>query len=295
MWSSRHRGFEMSKEESFFEGADGRKIFTYRWLPAGPVRAVLQVAHGMGEHALRYRSPLQPLLDAGIAIYANDHRGHGRTAADKNALGDFGPGGFAALVDDMARLSVMVRKENPGKKLILLGHSIGSFAAQIHVVEHSDLTDGLVLSGSAALDKLQAPRGGLAAIGEGMGKTRTPFDWLSRDETEVDRYIADPLCGFTANEASRNSMLTSGAVAIDPKSLAGIRHDLPIYVFAGDKDPINADLTRLLPLVERYRNAGITHITTDFYAGGRHEMLNETNRDEVVANLRNWIERIIAK
>jgi alpha-beta hydrolase superfamily lysophospholipase len=278
-------------DDSFtFDAADGRKIFTYRWLPSGPVRGVLQVSHGMGEHALRYRVPLQPLLDAGIAIYANDHRGHGKTATNKNELGDFG-----GLVDDMARLTKIAHGEHPDKKLVLLGHSMGSFAAQIYVVDHSDLIDGLVLSGSAAFDLLQAPRGGLRSVGEGMGKTRTPFDWLSRDEKEVDAYIADPLCGFTVNDASRNSMFAAGAVAVDPKQLARIRKDLPLYIFAGDKDPINADLTRLRPLVERYRDAGIADITTDFYPDGRHEMLNETNRDEVVCNLQNWLERVLAK
>jgi len=282
-------------DDSFtFDAADGIKVFTYRWLPSGPVRGVLQVSHGMGEHALRYRVPLQLLLDDGIAIYANDHRGHGKTATSKSALGDFGAAGFAGLVDDMARLSGIARREHPAKKLVLLGHSMGSFAAQIYVVEHSQLIDGLVLSGSAAFDMLQAPSGGLRAIGEGMGKTRTPFDWLSRDEKEVDAYIADPLCGFTVNDASRNSMFAAGAVAVDPKQLARIRKDLPLYIFAGDKDPINADLTRLRPLVERYRAAGIADITTDFYHDGRHEMLNETNRDEVVADLRGWLDRTVA-
>lgn len=276
-----------------FEAADGRKIFTYRWLPSGPVRGVLQISHGMGEHALRYRKPLQPLLDAGIAIYANDHRGHGRTATNRSELGDFGAAGFAGLVDDMARLTKVARGEHPAKKLVLLGHSMGSFAAQIYVVEHSALIDGLVLSGSAAFDLLQAPRGGLRSVGESMGKTRTPFDWLSRDETEVDAYIADPLCGFTVDDASRNSMFAAGAVAVDPKQLAKIRKDLPLYIFAGDKDPINADLTRLTPLVERYRAAGISDITTDFYHDGRHEMLNETNRDEVVRNLLNWLDLVL--
>ena len=273
-------------------GADGTKIFTYRWRPDGPVRGVLQVSHGMGEHALRYREPLRRLVDSGIAIYANDHRGHGRTSPD--SLGDYGPGGFAALVDDMAVLSRRIRAEHPGKKLVLMGHSMGSFAAQIYVAEHSDLIDGFVLSGSAAFEKLQAPRpGGLASIGEGMGKTRTPFDWLSRDEKEVDKYIADPLCGFTVNEAGRNSMFAAAAPALDPAKLATIRRDLPMYIFAGDKDPINADLTRLTPLVERYRGLGIRDVATDFYVGGRHEMLNETNRAEVVANLKAFIDRVI--
>jgi alpha-beta hydrolase superfamily lysophospholipase len=280
-------------EEFWFEGRDGTRLFAYRWLPSQPARGVLQIAHGMGEHALRYREPLQPLLDHGIAIYANDHRGHGKTSP--NTLGDFGPGGFATLVDDMAVLSRLIRNENPGKKLILMGHSMGSFAAQIYVAEHSALIDGYALSGSAAFEKLQAPRpGGLASVGEGMGKTRTPFDWLSRDEAEVDKYIADPLCGFTVNEAGRNSMFAAAAPALDPAKLATIRKDLPMYIFAGDKDPINADLTRLTPLVERYRALGIRDLSTDFYPGGRHEMLNETNRAAVVANLQTWIDRVIA-
>jgi alpha-beta hydrolase superfamily lysophospholipase len=286
----------MGNEDTFtFEGADGAKIFTYRWLPSVPVRGALQVSHGMGEHSLRYRKPLQPLIDAGIAVYANDHRGHGRTARSKSELGDFGPSGFAGVVDDMARLSRLIREENSAKKLILMGHSMGSFAAQIYVVDYSDLIDGFILSGSAAFDMLQNPRGGLSTIGEVMGKTRTPFDWLSRDEKEVDAYIADPLCGFTVNDQSRTSMFAAGAAAVDPKALARIRKGLPFYIFAGDKDPINADLTRLWPLVERYKAAGVTDIATDFYRGGRHEMLNETNRAEVVANLKNWIERVIAK
>lgn len=281
----------MAEDGFWFQGNDGTKLFAYRWLPPGPVRGVLQVSHGMGEHALRYREPLAPLIDSGIAVYANDHRGHGRTSPD--TLGDFGPGGFAALVDDMAVLSRRIRAEHPTTKLVLMGHSMGSFAAQIYVAQHSELIDGYVLSGSAALDKLEAPKGGLSAIGAGMTKPRTPFDWLSRDAAEVDKYIADPLCGFTVIEAGRASMFAAAAPALDPARLATIRKSLPVYIFAGDKDPINADLTRLMPLVDRYRALGL-NVTTDFYAGGRHEMLNETNRAEVVAKLQAWIERVIA-
>ena len=279
-------------DEFTFRADDGIAIHTYRWLPKGEVRGALQISHGMGEHALRYREPMQPLIDAGIAIYANDHRGHGKTSPA--SLGDFGSGGFKAVVDDMAVLSRRIRQDNPGKKLVLMGHSMGSFAAQIYVLEHSDLIDGFILSGSAALDKLQAPSGGLAAIGAGMNKPRTPFDWLSRDETEVDKYIADPLCGFTVNDTSRASMFAAAAPALDPQNLKSIRKDLPFYIFAGDEDPINANLTRLTPLIDRYRKAGIADIATDFYKDGRHEMLNETNRAEVVANLKTWIERVIA-
>lgn len=285
----------MSDNTFTFDGADGAKIFTYRWLPDAPVRGVLQIAHGMGEHALRYRKPLQPLLDAGIAIYANDHRGHGRTAPNKDALGVF-PGGFEALVDDMAVLSRRIRQEQPGKKLVLMGHSMGSFAAQAYVVDHSGLIDGFVLSGSAALDHFPPPKpGGLSSIGDDIPDRRTPFDWLSRDPAEVDAYIADPLCGFTVNPEGLGSMFGTVAKAYDPAALARIEKDVPFYVFAGDKDPVNGDLARLTPLVERYRAAGVRDITTDYYPGGRHEMLNETNRGEVAANLLRFVERVIAK
>jgi alpha-beta hydrolase superfamily lysophospholipase len=284
--------------EFTYDGADGAKVFCYRWSPEGPVRGVLQIAHGMGEHALRYLEPLTPIIESGIVVYANDHRGHGRTAKTKDELGDFGPRGFPALADDMAILSRLIRAENPGKKIILLGHSMGSFALQLYLLDHSDLIDGAILSGSAATDLLAAGfgrRASLDTIGAAEGvKPRTPFDWLSRDEREVDKYIADPLCGFSAKDESRGSMFAAGARSADPEEMKHIRPDLPIYLLAGDKDPINNNLEWLTPLVDRYRSAGVKDVTADWYKDGRHEMLNETNRGEVVANLASWIDRVIA-
>lgn len=281
----------MSDERFEFQGTDGARIAAYRWAAGGPVKAVLQISHGMGEHALRYLEPLAPLRAAGISIYAEDHRGHGRTSPDK--LGDFGPGGFASIVDDMAVLSAIARRENPGKKLFLLGHSLGSFALQIYLVKHSALIDGAVLSGSAALDLLPPPDGdgGLKSFNKAFEPARTPFDWLSRNPAEVDKYIADPLCGFDATAESMMSIFAAAQPLFEPEALKRIRPTLPIYLFAGDMDPLNSKLAGLTPLVERYRAAGIKDVTHDFYPGGRHEMLNETNRAEVVANLARWIAR----
>jgi alpha-beta hydrolase superfamily lysophospholipase len=284
--------------EFHFDGANGEKIFGYRWSGDAPIRGVLQVAHGMGEHALRYRENLAPIIESGIAVYANDHRGHGRTGKSKEAFGDFGPGGFSALVSDMLALTRLARSENPGKPLILLGHSMGSFALQLYLLDHSKEIDGAVLSGSAALDLLAASGTvgrGLEAFNAGFPNPRTPFDWLSRDEREVDKYLADPMCGFSVNEAGMGSMFGALARTFDPANLKLIRSDLPIYLFAGDKDPVNGNLEWLAPLAERYRNAGVRDVTTDFYKGGRHEMLNETNRGEVVGNLARWIDRVIAR
>ncbi len=284
--------------EFHFSGADGEKLFAYRWSGDAPVRSVLQLAHGMGEHALRYRENLAPIIESGIAVYANDHRGHGRTGKSKEAFGDFGPGGFPALVSDMLALTRLARSENPGKPLILLGHSMGSFALQVYLLDHSREIDGAVLSGSAALDLLAASGsvgGGLEAFNTGFPNPRTPFDWLSRDEHEVDKYLADPMCGFSVNETGMGSMFGALARTFDPANLKLIRSDLPIYLFAGDKDPVNGNLAYLAPLADRYRNAGARDVTANFYKGGRHEMLNETNRGEVVGNLTRWIDRVIAR
>lgn len=280
-----------------FTAADGTAITAYRWTGSAPIRGVLQVAHGMGEHALRYLEPLAPIIESGIAVYANDHRGHGRTAPDAASLGDFGAGGFAALADDMAALTRIARNENTDAKLVLLGHSMGSFALQLYLLDHSRLLDGAVLSGSAALDLLAAGGnvgGGLEAFNAAIEYPRTPFDWLSRDAKEVDKYIADPLCGFSATESSMQSMFGALMRTLDPAALKSIRPDLPLYIFAGDQDPVNGNLAYLAPLAGRYRAAGVTDVTTDFYQGGRHEMLNETNRGEVVANLARFLDRVLA-
>lgn len=279
-----------------FEGEDGTPIFAYRWSGDAPVRGILQVAHGMGEHALRYREPLAPIIESGIVVYANDHRGHGRTAPDAGALGDFGPAGFAALASDMAKLTDIARAENPGKPLVLLGHSMGSFALQLYLLDHSRKIDGAVLSGSAALDCLATGMNtgqGLKSFSAAIENPRTEFDWLSRDPAEVDKYIADPLCGFSATEASQASMFAALMRTFDPQALKAIRGDLPLYIFAGDRDPVNGNLAWLRPLADRYRAAGVKNLQTKFYKDGRHEMLNETNRADVVRDLAGWINTVI--
>ncbi|HEY0437709.1 MAG TPA: alpha/beta fold hydrolase [Phenylobacterium sp.] len=276
-----------------FEGADGADIAGFRWADdAVAPRAVLQVAHGMGEHARRYKAPLEPLTAAGWVIYADDHRGHGLTATGPEALGDFGENGAELVVEDLHRLTALARAEHPGLPLILLGHSLGSFFAQAYVFDHSADIDGLVLSGTAAFGDRTGPARRLDEVALEGETPRTPFDWLSRDPAEVDAYIADPLCGFSRKPTSAGSFGLVGERLKDPGQIARIRKDLPIYIFVGDKDPVNQDLALLAPLVDRYRDAGLGDLTVKVYPGGRHEMLNETNRAEVVADLTAWLERV---
>ena len=282
------------RERAFrFEGAEGAEIAGVRWTDDTKTpHAVLQVAHGLGEHARRYRAPLEPLIASGWTVYADDHRGHGLTAPSPEALGHFGAGGAQLVVEDLRRLTSLARAEHPGLPLILLGHSLGSFFAQAFVFDHSRAIDGLVLSGTAAFGDRTGPPPQLDRIALDGEAPRTPFDWLSRDPAQVDAYVADPLCGFSRHPDPADGFAEMAARLKDPAAIARIRKDLPIYVFVGDKDPINQDLALLKPLVDRYRDAGLQDLTVKVYPGGRHEMLNETNRAEVVADLTAWLERV---
>jgi len=286
----------MKHEDFTFTSRDRLRVACYRWPASVRPVGIVQIAHGMGEHALRYAHVAEFLSAAGFHTYANDHRGHGRTAsADK--LGDFGDAGWNGLVDDIAALSIIARQRDDGLPLVLLGHSMGSFAAQQYILDHSETIAGAAISGSVSLDKrtIDPTREvDLTSMNRGIEAPRTPFDWLSRDPAEVDKYIADPLCGFGVNRRSIETMAASARRLVDPNEIARIRKNLPIYIFAGDADPLNHGLEWLRPLAERYRAAGLTDVIEKYYAGGRHEMLNETNRAEVLADLLGWLRRAIA-
>jgi alpha-beta hydrolase superfamily lysophospholipase len=277
---------------------DGRRLTAFRSAPAGRPKAIVQIAHGMAEHFGRYGRLTRALTAAGYAVYGADHRGHGASAA-VHGLGDFGPGGFQSLVDDMAALSRLARDEQPGVPLILLGHSMGSFAAQLYLLAHHAGLAGLALSGTAAVDAMieAMAAGGQApsptAMNDAFAPARTDFDWLSRDEAEVDAYIADPLCGFPLTEAAMASVLaTAGAARRDPR-LAAIRPDLPIHVISGQFDPVTGpEQTFANALLDTYRSAGLTRIDHRVYPGGRHEMFNELDRDQVTADLIAWLDRV---
>ena len=284
---------------------DGTELFVRCWLPDSEATGSVQIAHGMGEHSARYDRLAQALTDHGWAVYANDHRGHGHTAlgaagdGPEAALGDLGPGGWDALVGDLALLDAHIAAEQPGRIRVLLGHSMGSFAAQQHVLDHSRELGAVVLSGSTAVDvavTVLDPDAGtdLAALNAAFQPARTDYDWLSRDEVEVDRYVADRLCGFGLDPESTRSLIAAAARLGDAEALAGIRPDLPVYVVAGSADPLNLELSLLELVVQRYRDAGLVEVTTDFHQGARHEVFNETNRDEVTAHLVVWLDRVRA-
>jgi alpha-beta hydrolase superfamily lysophospholipase len=269
-----------------YEGADAEPLAGFRWSSGAKPKAAIQLAHGAGEHSGRYLGPLSPIVEAGYVVYAADHRGHGLTSGMKS-LGDFGPGGAPAAVDDMAVLARLIREREPGLKLVLLGHSMGAMFAQAWLPDHSDLIDALVLSGTAGPAPIRAE-----SINAPFEPARTPYDWLSRDLAEVDRYIADPFCGIRFTPDSQASFMSLRERRIDPDTHASVRKGLPVYIFVGDADPVNDHLKRLTPLVDAYKAAGLD-VTLKVYPGGRHEMLNETNRADVVADLRSWLDKTV--
>jgi len=283
-----------------YPAKDGTEIIGYRWDPAGQPRGAVQLTHGMGEHVQRYGALARALTGHGLVAYGQDHRGHGGTARSADELGQLGPDGWTQLVGDIDLLVSRIHDEQPGLPLVLLAHSMGSFAVQQYLLDHSDRVDAVVLTGTTALDQLEPALDldkpiDLAMFNAAFEPARTEFDWLSRDEAIVDAYIADPRCGFGIDTGAAKDMFAGARRMADPGQVAAVRPDLPLYIAAGELDPVNANLALLNVLVDRYRAAGLTDVTVRTYPGARHEILNETNRDEVVASILDWIDQVLSK
>ncbi|MDA8440196.1 MAG: alpha/beta fold hydrolase [Propionibacterium sp.] len=278
---------------SFVSVQDGLRIVTFEW-PAttGEVRGVVQIAHGLAEHSARYARLAAALNAVGYHVGSTDHRGHGASIA--GTPGDFGAVGFSGLWHDVVQYGGLLRNAHADLPVYLLAHSMGSFAAQELLPEYSTRYDGVILSGSTAIDVMAArmaagPAGDLSVFNSAF-ENRTGYEWLSRDEAEVDAYVADPLCGFTLPAETTPALFADGARLSDPAELARIRSDLPILIISGSDDPLSGggQLPRLL--AQRYTDAGVADVTVVVYPGARHEVFNETNRDEVTTGVVSWLQ-----
>src|SRR6266496_3264548 len=224
----------MSTPEQFeFESGDGLAIAFLKWGNSRDVRGVVQIAHGLGEHIGRYAELAETLTQAEFVVYGNDHRGHGLTAKPSGSFGEFGPGGFDQLVEDMISLRVIAKGEHPGKPYILLGHSLGSFAAQQFVLGHGHSVDGLVLSGSGTLDglarlaeSLPAGEDPMKLMHAGFEPARTSFDWLSRQSAGVDAFMSVPLVVPAVKPGSMQCLLGADPRLADPQEIRKVGEDL---------------------------------------------------------------------
>ena len=282
-------------ESTFTSPSDSTELAAYAWSTSVPQpRGMVQIAHGLAEHGARYDRLAQALTVAGFQVSANDHRGHGRSVASEADLGDFGEAGFGGLIDDVAAYGASLAEADPDLPLFLVAHSMGSFAAQSVILDHSRQYAGVVLSGSTALDILAGSLAeaegpvGLEAFNAGF-EHRTGYEWLSRDEAEVDAYVADPMCGFDVPDDAIPQMFAQAARLADPEALAGIRTDLPILIVSGQADPLSGDGQLVQLLGQRYRDAGVADVTTVVHPEARHEIFNETNRDEITAQVVDWL------
>ena len=296
-------------DEATFRDSDGVEVFYRRWLPAGePVLAVL-VAHGMSEHSGRYGRLAAALTAQGYAVYAPDHRGHGRTAA-ATGVGRTGPSGIAGALADIGQLRRIAAAELADPPVVLLGHSMGSMLAQAYAEWDGDGLAGLVLSGSPGRDEGLAdlaaaaqslvdagmgddPVAALATFNAPFEPARTPFDWLSRDETEVDAYLADPLCGeqHPVTYGFVADLLAVTASAMDPAGIARLPASTPVLLLTGEADPVSNGAANVRTLEALLRDAGLT-VEARYYPGARHEIFNETNRDDVVTDLLDWLDLV---
>ncbi len=274
--------------------ADGLLLATYTWddVPVEPV-GVVQLVHGLAEHAPRYERFARALVAAGFVVVAADSRGHGASVSAEVPLGSFGAAGAPGFLADVAAVARATAQRHPDLPLFAFAHSLGSMGMQSVLLEEPVRYAGVVLSGSTTLDGLgqvlvglPADQPGLAAFNAGF-EPRTGFEWLSRDPAEVDAYLADPLCGFPTDEAIIGGVLATAERTADP---SGVRADLPVLLVSGDRDPVGGPGgANVTALADRYRAAGVTDVQLSLYPGARHELVNETNRDEVTADVVAWL------
>ena len=304
-----------SFKEFTFPSSNGKtNIYVRRFAPQQAPRGIVQIAHGIAEHSARYDGFASYLADKGFVVYTNDHLGHGKSINDESELGFFADnGGWEIAVEDMRKLSDIASKEYPGIPHFLFGHSMGSFLARTYIIYFRSGLDGVILSGTGQQPKALVLGGKLLSsieikkkggkfrsemlnniafgkYNDGFDTPRTISDWISRDEAEVDKYIEDPLCGYIPSAGLFHDMMCGIEFITKARNVQRMNKSLPVYFMSGDADPVGENGKGVLRAYKSFLAAGMKDVAVKLYHGGRHEMLNELNRDEVYKDILNWIE-----
>ncbi len=296
----------------------GAALHVYCRRPEGRARGVIQVNHGLAEHAARYARFADAMAAQGFHVYAHDHRGHGRTRAPDAPLGTFAAeGGVDKVLADIDAVHDLIAADHPGLPVIVLGHSMGGLVGLNYVLRHSrrvaaaaiwnaNFSAGLlgrVAQTVLASERLRLgsdvpsrilPKLTFQAWGKAVPDHRTLFDWLSRDPAEVDKYIADPLCGWDASVSMWQDVFRLVFLGADDANFASVRRDLPVYLVGGGKDPATDGGKAVENLTQRMKRMGFSNLVSTIYRETRHESLNEINRDEITAAFADWATRAIA-
>ncbi len=307
------------RDEFYFPSKDGNtEIHTIEWKPEGEVRAVLQICHGMVEYIRRYDEFAQFLCREGYYVVGNDHLGHGKSIQAKSEYGFFNEKyGNACVLGDMHTLRQRTEKKYPGVPYFMLGHSMGSSLLRQYIQMYGNGLSGAVLMGTVADHKkaallfgkrlcrvMAAFRGWhyrskmvdnlvLGAYNKKFKPARTRADWITSDNENLDMYVADPLCSFMSTVNAYYNVF-SGMIGIQRKeSVYMIPKGLPVLFVSGADDPVGEFGKGVRKIYEKYRAAGIRDVTLRLYTGDRHEILNETDRDQVYKDLLGWFEKHI--
>lgn len=299
--------------------ADGTAIFVRSFLPERPPRAIVQISHGMAEHGARYARFASALTERGFGAYANDHRGHGMTVTSSEDLGHFADvDGWEKVVTDQVALLTEIKSRHPNTPVFLMGHSMGSWIARGAASRVGGQLAGLILSGTshdapgvvktlrlvAAAERARLGKRGKSrllrkfsfeAFNKSVKNPRTEADWLSRDPAEVDKYLSDSLCGFECSTQLWCDLFGGLSEVYAPALMARLPKLLPIYVLAGERDPVSNQLAGIRKLEAAMEAAELGDVTLRVYQGARHELLNETNRDEVTRDLLEWLDERTAR
>lgn len=306
----------MKSADFAFQTVDGANLHVSGWTVQQP-KAIVQILHGMAEYGSRYARLAEALAAAGYSTYAHDHRGHGKSVPSGSEPGHMADSdSWNRIVEDAHGVNREIAKRHPGAPIIILGHSMGSFVLQQLLFEHPNDMIAAALSGSngkppaiAALGKLIArlerlrvgkrksspllQRLTFGEYNKPYAPARTEFDWLSRDPDEVDKYVADPLMGFAVSTQTWLDLLHALDRISNPSNIAKVPKGMPLYLFAGDKDPVGDNGKGMKNLYDAYKRAAIFDVRLKLYPNGRHEMLNETNRQEVTEDFIAWCDEII--
>ena len=301
------------RENFRFKDSDGVELNVYNWIPDGEIKGIVQISHGMTENVLRYDEFANHLNNEGFIVYGHDHRGHGLTAKTKDELGYIADNeGFDWLVRDLYEIIKNVKEDNKGLPIYLFGHSMGSFVSQRFIELHGNEIDGVILSGSNGEPTKLIPLGILLSSIEiklfGRRHTskimdklsfgdfnrkfkpnRTPYDWLCSVDSEVDKYIANEYCGFVCSASFYYDLLRGLKAIHKDENFNSIPKDLPIYILAGDMDPVGFFGKGIVNLYNKLKSTGIKDVKYKLYKGKRHEILNEDNKLEVMKDVSAWL------
>ena len=294
---------------------DGFLVHAFVLQPDGEPKGHIHLLHGMAEHIGRYAEFAHYLAGQGYVVSGHDHRGHGKTAELNGQLGHFADaGGFERVVQDVYEIVTALRADYPAKRFILFGHSMGSFVARRYVQLHGAEVDLAVFSGTGGDPGISRLAGQVAAylLGKkngfdqpdhflnhllfgGFNKTvqnpKTPFDWLASNPEAVAQYLADPACGFVPTTRFFADLFEGVGKVHAADEINNIPKKLPILLFSGIEDPVGNHGKGVWNAARHYDQAGIEDVTVMLFEGGRHEMLNENNRQDVCKAVSNWIEK----